>query len=255
MGVADRDDMTAEGRQASNGAARWPEIDAVTTWIIVGCIAAYIIDRLLRVRGFRYFVQVIDHAGDVDRSITYDFAPLSYWGHFSALTAVLDLQVWRFITYQFLHANLDHLIFNMVALYFFGPMVESYLTSRQYGVYYLLCGVGGAILYVLMLLAHWQIGSMGVPLIGASAGIFGVLIAATLIAPRAEALVLGVLPIPLRTLAWLFIAYAVFTVLFRGGNAGGEAAHLGGAAMGWVLMRYPWIVERIAWFGKRAPPF
>lgn len=255
MGLADRDYMTAEREQPPARANRWPEIDSVTTWIIVGCIAAYIIDRLLLPRGFGYIMQVLYRGSGGEQVMRFEFAPLAYWGHFSALTAVLDLQIWRFVTYQFLHANLDHLIFNMVALYFFGPMVETYLTSRQYGVYYLLCGVGGAILYVLMLLVHWQIASMAAPLIGASAGIFGVLIAATLIAPRAEALVLGVLPIPLRTLAWLFIAYAVFTVLFRGSNAGGEAAHLGGAAMGWVLMRYPWIVERIAWLGKRAPPF
>jgi membrane associated rhomboid family serine protease len=56
-------------------------------------------------------------------------------------------------------------------------------------------------------------------------------------------------------LTWVFVAYAVFQVLFRGSNAGGEAAHLGGALIGFLLMTFPRVLERIAWLGKRAPPF
>jgi membrane associated rhomboid family serine protease len=252
VGIADRDYIRSG---APSRIATRPEVDSVTTWLIVACIAAYILDRVLLRGGIGY---ALDFAYDTDagpRTLRIWLGPLAYFGHFSYYMAIEDLQFWRFITYQFLHGNLDHLIFNMVALFFFGPMVEAYLTSRQFLVYYLLCGAGGAVMYLLLLAGHWQVGSAEVPLIGASAGIFGVLIAATLIAPNAEALVFGILPMPLRTLAWLFIAYAVFTVLFRGSNAGGEAAHLGGAAVGWVLMRYPWLVERIAWMGKRAPPF
>ena len=247
------------GQQRSVGGGRRagarPEIDSVTTWLIVACIAAYILDRLLFRQNIGYVVDIAYQTTDGPRGVRLLLAPLAYWGHFSFFRAVEDLQIWRFVTYQFLHGNLDHVIFNMVALFFFGPIVESYLTSRQFIVYYLLCGIGGAVMYVILMISSVQVGSAEVPLIGASAGIFGVLVAATLIAPNAEALLFGVLPIPLRTLAWLFIAYAVFTVLFRGSNAGGEAAHLGGAAFGWLLMRYPWFVERIAWLGKRAPPF
>lgn len=241
------------GGGAGNGAR--PEIDSITTWLIIACIAAYILDRLLWRQNIGYVLEIVYATEAGPLTERRGFAPLAFWGHFSVAAAVLDLQVWRFLTYQFIHANLDHLIFNMIALFFFGPMVEAYLSSRQYLVYYLLCGIGGAVMYLLLLIGNWQVGSAQVPLIGASAGIFGVLIAATLIAPDAEALFFGIVPIPLRTLAWLFIAYAAFTVIFRGNNAGGEAAHLGGAAVGWLLMRHPWVVERIAWLGKRAPPF
>ena len=183
-------------------------------------------------------------------------SPLTYWGHFSEVMAIYNMQFWRFITFQFLHVNFDHLLFNMITLYFFGPAVERYLTSRQFLPFYLLCGMGGAGMYFLLLLFGWQISSPWVPLVGASAGIFGVLVAATQIAPDAVGLVfLGLIPIRLRLLTWLFVAYAVFQVLFRGTNAGGEAAHLGGAIVGYVLIRYSGVMERIAWLGKRAPPF
>jgi membrane associated rhomboid family serine protease len=110
-------------------------------------------------------------------------------------------------------------------------------------------------MYLLLLLMGWRIGNSFVPLVGASAGIFGVLIAAARIAPDSIALVMGIVPMRLRTLAYLFICYAIFTVLFRGTNAGGEAAHLGGAAVGYLLLEWPELLERLAWFGRRAPPF
>ena len=81
------------------------------------------------------------------------------------------------------------------------------------------------------------------------------LVAAARIAPDSIALVFGIIPMRLRTLAYLFICYAIFTVLFRGSNAGGEAAHLGGAAVGFLLMEWPEGLERLAWLGRRAPPF
>ena len=143
----------------------------------------------------------------------------------------------------------------MIALYFFGPLVEAYLTPRMFLPFYLLCGIGGAGMYLLLLLMGWRIGNAFVPLVGASAGIFGVLIAAARIAPDSIALVFGIVPMRLRTLAYVFICYAIFTVLFRGSNAGGEAAHLGGAAVGYLLLEWPAGLERLAWWGRRAPPF
>jgi len=110
-------------------------------------------------------------------------------------------------------------------------------------------------MYFVLLAFGWKIAAPWVPLVGASAGIFGVLVAATKIAPDAVGLVFGIVPMRLRVLTWAFVAYAVFQVLFRGSNAGGEAAHLGGALIGFLLMQFPSVLERLAWLGKRAPPF
>jgi membrane associated rhomboid family serine protease len=238
-----------------------PRAGSVTAWLIFLNVAIYVIDRLLVSWHIGYLVGFGEgtHIAWQARPM----GPLEYWGYFSVTSAIGWMQFWRFVTFQFLHANFDHLLFNMVALFFFGPMVEKVLSSRQFVPFYLLCGVGGAVMYVLLMFIGWMvqspwvpvIGAPWIPLVGASAGIFGILIAASRIAPNAIALVFGIFPMRLRALAWLFIAYAVFQILFRGSNAGGEAAHLGGAAVGYFLMKFPQVLERIAWFGKRAPPF
>jgi membrane associated rhomboid family serine protease len=219
----------------------------VTTWLIIINVAVFLLDWWLSRHGVGYEMRA--------PGIRMFFKPLEFWGHFSEVFAVEDLQVWRFVTFQFLHQDWSHLLFNMLALYFFGPLVEEELTSRQFLPFYLLSGIGGAVMYLVLLVLGFHVGSPFVPLIGASAGIFGVLIAAARIAPDEEVLVFGLIPIPLHWLAYLFILYAVFTILFHGANAGGEAAHLGGAVVGYALTRWPQVLERIAWLGNRAPPF
>jgi membrane associated rhomboid family serine protease len=244
VAIADRDYMNRPmGRRAYRRPAMW----SVTTWIIVINVAVYVVDTVLWRMGYGLYLAL--------PGVQLQAPPLNMLGHFSELLAIGDLQIWRFVTFQFLHANIDHLLFNMLALYFFGPLVETYLTPRLFLPFYLLCGIGGAAMYLVLLVMGWRIGAAWVPLVGASAGIFGVLIAAARIAPDSEALLFGIIPLPLRNLAYLFIAYAIFTVLFRGTNAGGEAAHLGGAAVGYLLMEWPGVLERVAWFGRRAPPF
>ena len=135
----------------------------------------------------------------------------------------------------------------------FGPMIESYLGRRRFLAFYLLCGASGAGMYMIL----WQLGILRgtvipgvgdispiVPLVGASAGIFGVLVAAAMVAPNATIMLLfPPIPMSLKTFAWVLIGIAVFTVFTSGHNAGGEAAHLGGAAMGAALMSNPRVLN------------
>jgi membrane associated rhomboid family serine protease len=149
---------------------------------------------------------------------------------------------WTLLTYMFLHGGIMHLLFNMIGLYFFGPLIEAYLGSRRFLAFYLLCGIAGPfgymILWALSNSTAWQlIQDASVPLVGASAGIYGILIAAAQIAPNATVLLYGVFPVKLRAMAWILLGVAVYTVLTSGNNAGGEAAHLGGAVAGWLLIR------------------
>ncbi len=179
---------------------------------------------------------------------------LTAYLHFSTAKGFLGIEYWRFLGFQFLHFNPTHLIFNMVGLFFFGPMVERYLGSKRYLAYYLLCGIFGALMYLLLNLAGYIVattfpGAPSVPgllfndthtpLIGASAGVFGVLMAGAFIAPRAQVLLFFILPIQLRTLAYALVAIAFLSVLFGSRNAGGEAAHLGGALAGFYFIRRP----------------
>jgi membrane associated rhomboid family serine protease len=170
------------------------------------------------------------------------------WLHFSTADGFLGIQFWRFFGFQFLHANLPHLLFNMIALFFFGPLVERYLGGKRYLAFYLLCGLFGAVLYMILNLGGLLVGekvpgllfnNIHSPLVGASAGVFGVLLAGAYLAPKVKVLVFFILPMKLSTMAYLLVGIAVWTVLRSGDNAGGEAAHLGGAAAGWYFIRNP----------------
>jgi hypothetical protein len=85
--------------------------------------------------------------------------PLTRAGYFSTSRAVYSsdpvlgisgFEVWRFITFQFLHANLNHILFNMMTLFFFGGMVEQFLGSKRFLAFYLLCGISGGLMYLLL---------------------------------------------------------------------------------------------------------
>jgi membrane associated rhomboid family serine protease len=181
---------------------------------------------------------------------------LQSWGHFSAgrlLRGQWDWvpEVWRLVTFQFLHAGPMHLVLNMMGLYFFGPLVEQDLGRKRFIVFYLLCGAAGAVLY-LVLVALGNIAALAgigpipgllfedwyTPLIGASAGVFGVLMACAAIAPNEIVhLIFPPIPMRLKTFAWGFFLIALVSLFLGTANAGGEAAHIGGALAGWFLIR------------------
>jgi len=187
------------------------------------------------------------------------------WGYFSTARAVwredpvlgsTGLELWRFLTFQFLHdtSTINHILFNMLTLYFFGGMVESYLGKKRYVAFYLLCGVAGALMYLALnglAIAGQSAFGPGfhvpgllfndptTPLVGASAGVFGVIMAAAFLAPNAQVLLFFVFPMRLATLAYGLLAFALLAVIFGWTNAGGEAAHIGGALAGYWLVRNP----------------
>lgn len=214
---------------------------SVTTWLIVINLAVYILNGLTKSPSN-------DYVGWLD-----------LWGYFSADTVVYRLQLWRFITFQFLHAGLEHIVFNMLSLYFFGPLIEGYLGSRRYLAFYLLCGAAGGALYLIL----WRMGILqegaATPLVGASAGIFGVLVAGARIAPDTTVMLLfPPIPMRLRVLALILLGIAVWVVFANGANAGGQAAHLGGAALGALLIWHPeWLsfVDRLSWRRRRRGRF
>lgn len=151
---------------------------------------------------------------------------------------------WQPITYMFLHGGLWHLLGNMLGLYFFAGPVEAKLGRWSFLAMYFACGVAGAMLSLIQ---------PTVPVIGASGGVFGVLIAFAVLNPDARILLMMVIPIRARTLA---IGYALLTVVnLLGAQADGIAhwAHLGGIAVGfaWVKAIPGW--RRLAdfWSGKR----
>ncbi len=184
----------------------------------------------------------------IGRQFAQGVSPLFAWFHFSTARAFFDYEVWRFLTFQFLHAGIAHLVFNMLGLWFVGGLVEQYLGSKRYAAFYLVCGIFGAILYLVLnftgnyLLPGVRLPGLlfddpSMPLVGASAGIFGVLMAAAFIAPGAIVEVLGIIPLRMRTAVYGFTALAFVSLLWGSANRGGEAAHVGGAVAGWFFIR------------------
>ncbi len=177
------------------------------------------------------------------------FPPLQQVGAFILNPDMSLGEPWRFLTYQFFHANLGHLFSNMIGLFVFGPMVERWWGSKPFAGFYFICGCIGALFFVL--LASVGLLSPGGWLIGASGSLLGVLIAAARIAPNQRVMLLfPPIPLKLRTLAIAFLVFSVFTIMTRGNNAGGEACHLGGALAGYLFMQFP---QSLAWLKNSQP--
>src|SRR5260370_21390180 len=133
--------------------------------------------------------------------------------------ALIPERPWSVVTYMFLHAGVWHLLFNMLALYFFGPRVEARLGSRQFLLLYFISGLVGALTCLL---------TPSAAILGASAAIFGVMFGYARYWPRDLVLVWGVLPIHAR---WSVVGMATLSCLPGFGGAqsgGGHFAHLGG---------------------------
>jgi len=189
----------------------------------------------------------------VGREIYQIMAPLTAVGHFSTTKGFLRLEVWRLVTFQFLHASLTHIFFNMLGLWIFGGIVEQYLGSKRYLAFYLMCGICGGVLYLLLnLLGYFGLalpGALAVglstPLVGASAGVFGVIIACAFISPNTVVrLLFPPIPLKMKTFAYGYLIIAAANLLIiKGANQGGDAAHVGGALGGYFFIRRPHLLR------------
>jgi len=137
---------------------------------------------------------------------------------------------WTIVTYMFLHGGLMHLGFNMLALFFFGPRVEERMGSRRFTILYFLSGLSGAIVSFFF--------SPNAPIIGASAGVFGVMMAFAYFWPNVPIHVWGIIPVPARMLVIITTVLALWSGL--GGVRSGVAhfAHLGGYAGAYLYLRW-----------------
>lgn len=173
---------------------------------------------------------------------------LAVWGNFNIDQGVEGLQLWRLVTYQFLHFDFWHLLFNMIGLYFFGPMMEQWWGSKRFLAFYLLCGVCGAL--PMILLVYAQVIHPQSALMGASGALYGILIgAATLFPHQRVQLLFPPIPMTLRTMALVFLGISFFSALI-GNNDGGNAAHLAGAGLGFFLVKRPALLN---WADRLSP--
>lgn len=140
------------------------------------------------------------------------------------------LQPWTIVTYMFVHANFTHILFNMLALYFFGPRVEERIGSLRFIMLYAISGISGAILSTVL--------APNAAVIGASGAVFGVMLAFAMFWPHAQIYIMAILPIEAWLAVFLMAALALWSGLHGSRTGVADFAHLGGFAGGWLYLKY-----------------
>jgi membrane associated rhomboid family serine protease len=172
--------------------------------------------------GIGFLLQLFERmAGGASITREFGLTPLLVTGNF---------YLWQIVTYIFLHGGLLHILFNMLGLYMFGSELEQVWGTRKFTKYFFLCGIGGAVLTVLM-------GPRDpVTTIGASGGVLGLLLAYGLLFPDRPIYIYMIFRVPAK---WLVIIIGAITVLssFSGGGGIAYRAHLGGMLAGFLYLK------------------
>jgi membrane associated rhomboid family serine protease len=179
-----------------------------------------------------------------------NFIPFMLWpladGGIDASGAAPSFLPWQLLTYGFLHGNFMHVAFNMLALVMFGAPLEYTWGNKRFLTYYLVCVAGAGVCQLLV--GAWMVQQGGdvYPTIGASGGVFGLLLAYGMLFPNQRVMLL-IPPIPMKARTLVIVYGAIELFLGASGFQPGVAhfAHLGGMLFGWLLIRY--------WRGQ--PPF
>ena len=161
--------------------------------------------------------------------------PLALWPLGASPFAGVGFAPWQLLTYAFLHGSLLHLGFNMFALYMFGGAIEQVFGSRRYLAYYGVCVVSAAL---TQLLVAWLTGGF-YPTVGASGGVFGLLLAYGIYFPNNRVMLLFP-PIPMSARTFVIVYAVLELVMGVAGVQSGVAhfAHLGGMVGGFIMLRY-----------------
>ena len=205
-----------------------------------------IVTRYLLIANFAiFFIAAIVQRYGIDLNT---IAGLHYWGASS-------FHWWQPITYMFLHANFSHIFFNMFAVWMFAPVIEQQWGTRRFALYYLVCGLGAALIQELVWMAMLSNMSATYDMatlthyayflntIGASGAVFGILFAFGWLYPDVPMYILFI-PVPIRARVFVII-YALIELFAGLGSVAGFSAdnvahfaHLGGMLFGWLLILY-----------------
>lgn len=142
---------------------------------------------------------------------------------------------WQLVTYGFLHGNLTHILFNMFGLWMFGRELERMMGQNRFLIYYATCVIGAGL--VQLIVASFQGGVY--PTIGASGGVFGILLAYGMAFPnRMVMLMFPPIPMKAKYMVILFGLLELYTGVSGRSPGVANFAHLGGMLFGFLLLRY-----------------
>ncbi len=158
---------------------------------------------------------------------------LVYWLALPGQTSFALTHIWALVTYMFLHKDFFHILFNMLWLYWLGKIFVEYAGSKRLVAVYLMGGISGGILYLLVSLIFPQYFHNSL-LLGASAGVMAVVVAIAILLPDYTIHLLFFGPVRLKYLA--LISFILTSVLDISQNTGGKISHIGGALFGAIYM-------------------
>jgi len=155
-----------------------------------------------------------------------------------------ELYLWQLFTYIFLHGDIPHILFNLLALWMFGGELENLWGSRRFLFYFFFCGIGAGMITVLctiILTPQYEL----VPVIGASGAIYGILLAFGWLFPNRQIYIYFLFPVAAKYFVIIF-GLLEFVYFSRGGGGGiSHVTHLGGLLFGLAYMAYPMIRQKI----------
>lgn len=226
---------------------------SITTRIIYANVAVFIVAKLLSV-----FIAIGAQEGGSDFILKWFAIPFS-------LPAIL-VKPWTIISYQFLHLDFHHILFNMLFLYMFGRFFLTTFSRRQMFSVYLWGGIWGGLFYILSYnyIPYFQENLLGEHMLGASASILAIVVAAATATPNQDVHLMLIGKVKMKYLAIGVVLIDLMSI--TSDNAGGHIAHLGGAFAGyWFATSYlkgnkdmtAWIAKVVDFFAtysfKRKP--
>lgn len=158
--------------------------------------------------------------------------PLVYW--LSMIPAYVSRGwVWQLVTYMFVHGSFMHLFFNMFALLMFGRVLEQYLGTREFLLFYFLCGIlGGVVSYVFYIIQ----GARFAVILGASGSIYAMLFLAAVLFPRARIMLFFIIPMRMPIAVMVFIAIEVISQVYGLSNGVAHLIHLSCIGIAWLYV-------------------
>jgi membrane associated rhomboid family serine protease len=158
----------------------------------------------------------------------------NYWLAFPSNFVEFIHKPWTIITYMFMHADIWHILFNLLWLYWFGQIFLQYLDQRKMLGVYLLGGICGAVLYALVfnISPTFEYVKYGSNMVGASAAIMAVVISISVITPNYSVQLFLIGPVKLKYIALVTVVIDLISI--QSSNAGGHIAHIGGAIFGYL---------------------
>lgn len=195
--------------------------DVVKNLLIINVIVFFAVRYLIPVEGIeRFFVLVYPwlELPDPASGVVYKFEPV------------------QIVTHMFMHGDERHLLFNMLGLFFLGPLVESALGPKRFFTLYILSGLFASLLHMLVSPSA---------VVGASGAIYGILAAFATMFPNIE-MMLMFIPVPVKAKYMALGLLAIGLYMGLAGSSDGIAhlAHVGGAIMGFILIRY-WRMQNL----------